>query len=93
MKDKTQLIAFYLKANLDSIKKQLGKSCTYLSYVKTKKKLEDGSFIPFFGVKAKIDGFLVEVGFKKDFTQFTTEDFENIYNVLVNKEYASETTI
>jgi hypothetical protein len=93
MNDKTQLIAFYLKANLDSIRKQLGRSCSYLSYVKTKKKLEDGSFVPFFGVKAKMDGFLVEVGFKKEFSQFTTEDFENIYNTLVNKEYASEATV
>ena len=93
MNDKTQLLAFYLKANLDSLRKQLGKNCSYLSYVKTKKRVEDGSFVPFFGVKAKLDGALVEVGFKKEFEKFTTDDFENIYNTLVNKDYESQAAV
>lgn len=87
------VVMFYLKANLDSLKKQLGKQCSYLAFVETKKQLEDGSYIPFYGVKANIDGALVEVGFKKEFKEFVPEDFENIYNILIDKNYESQAAV
>lgn len=86
------VVMFYLKANLDSLRKQLGKQCSYLAFVETKKQ-QDGSYMPFYGVKAKIDGALVEVGFKKEFKEFIPEDFENIYNILINKNYESQATV
>ena len=79
------ILAYWLKANLDNMKSQLGRSCTYLAFETENKQVYlKANLINELGGKDKI-----KQKINVSLENLNEEDFKNMFNVLKDRVYAS----
>lgn len=79
------ILAYWLKANLDNMKSQLGRSCTYLAFeIENKQVYLKANLINELGGKDKI-----KQKINVSLENLNEEDFKNMFNVLKDRVYAS----